>query len=90
MKTKIILSLYNGDYTFIERASPKDKKYTDNLSKCISIEDELKKLLDTEKFSLVEKVLFHQNQMSAVEMENAFAKGFSLALSLLLETLSEK
>lgn len=31
MKPKTILSLYNGDYTFIERPSPKDKKYTDNL-----------------------------------------------------------
>lgn len=84
MKPKTILSLYNGDYTFIERPSPKDKKYTDNLSKCISVEDQLKKLLDTENFSLVEKALFYQNQMSAVEMENAFIEGFSLAVSLLL------
>lgn len=90
MKPKTILSLYNGDYTFIERPSPKDKKYTDNLSKCISVEDQLKKILDTENFSLVEKALFYQNQMSAVEMENAFIEGFSLAVSLLLESLSEK
>lgn len=90
MKPKTILSLYNGDYTFIERPSPKDKKYSDNLSKCISVEDKLKKILDTENFSLVEKALFYQNQMSAVEMENAFIEGFSLAVSLLLESLSEK
>ena len=37
MKAKTILSLYNGEYTFIERPVSKDSRYTDNLSKCISI-----------------------------------------------------
>ena len=54
MNTKTILSLYNGEYTCVEKPASKDKRYTDNLSKCISIE------------------------------------GFSLAVSLLLEAISEK
>lgn len=90
MKPKTILSLCNGDYTFIERPFPKDKQYTDNLSKCILVEEQLKKLLNTENFSLVEKALFYQTQMSAVEMENTFIEGFSLAVSLLLESFLEK
>ena len=37
MNSKTILSLYNGDYSCIERPTSKDKRYTENLSKCISI-----------------------------------------------------
>lgn len=90
MEPKTILSLFSGDYTYIERPSPKDKRYTSNLSNCISTEEKLKKLLDSETFELVEKALFYQNEMSSVEMESAFVEGFSLAVSLLLESLSEK
>ncbi len=90
MKAKTILSLYNGEYTFIERPISKDSRYTDNLSKCISIEDKLEKLVDTETFDLITKALEYQNEMSSVEMEEAFIEGFSLAVSLLLEAISEK
>lgn len=90
MKSKTILSLYNGDYTYIERPAPKDKQYTENLSKCIAVQENLAKLVDKEIFSLIEKTLEYQNEMSSVEMENAFIEGFSLAVSLLLESLSEK
>lgn len=90
MKAKTILSLYNGEYTFIERPVTKDSRYTDNLSKCISIEDKLEKLVDTETFDLITKALEYQNEMSSVEMEEAFIEGFSLAVSLLLEAISEK
>lgn len=90
MKAKTILSLYNGDYTFIERPTSKDRRYTENLSKCISIEDKLEKLVDTETFDLITKALEYQNEMSSVEMEEAFIEGFSLAVSLLLEAIAEK
>lgn len=90
MKAKTILSLYNGEYTFIERPISKDSRYTDILSKCISIEDKLEKLVDTETFDLITKALEYQNEMSSVEMEEAFVEGFSLAVSLLLESLSKK
>lgn len=90
MKAKTILSLYNGEYTFIERPVTKDSRYTDNLSKCISIEDKLEKLVDKETFGLITKTLEYQNEMSSVEMEEAFIEGFSLAVSLLLEALSKK
>ena len=90
MRAKTILSLYNGEYTFIERPVTKDSRYTDNLSKCISIEDKLEKLVDKETFDLITKALEYQNEMSAVEMEEAFIEGFSLAISLLLESLSKK
>ncbi len=90
MKAKTILSLYNGEYTFIERPVTKDSRYTDNLSKCISIEDKLEKIVDKETFDLITKALEYQNEMSSVEMEEAFIEGFSLAVSLLLESLSKK
>ena len=57
MNAKIILSLYNEKYTFIEKLASKDKRYTDNLSKCISIEEKLEKILDVETYSLVEKLI---------------------------------
>lgn len=90
MKAKTILSLYKGEYTFIERPVTKDSRYTDNLSKCISIEDKLEKIVDKETFDLITKALECQNEMSSVEMEEAFIEGFSLAVSLLLESLSKK
>ena len=90
MKAKTILSLYNGEYTFIERPVTKDSRYTDNLSKCISIEDKLEKIVDKETFDLITKALEYQSEMSSVEMEEAFIEGFSLAVSLLLESLSKK
>lgn len=90
MKAKTILSLFNGEYTFIERPCTKDSRYTENLSKCISIEDKLEKLVDTETFDLINKALEYQNEMSSVEIEEAFIEGFSLAVSLLLESLWKK
>ncbi len=90
MKAKTILSLYNGEYTFIERPISKDSRCADNLSKCISIEDKLEKLVDKETFDLITKALECQNEMSSAEMEEAFIEGFSLAISLLLESLSKK
>lgn len=90
MKAKTILSLYNGEYTFIERPVTKDSRYTDNLSKCISIEDKLEKIVDKETFDLITKALEYQNEMSSIEIEQAFVEGFSLAVSLLLEAISEK
>ena len=69
MKAKTILSLYNGEYTFIERPVTKVSRYTDNLSKCISIEDKLEKIVDKETFDLITKALEYQNEISDVEME---------------------
>lgn len=90
MDSKTILSLYNGEYTFIERPTSKNKKYTDNLSKCIAIEEKLEKLVDEETFSLIEKALEYHSIMNSIEIEDSFVGGFSLAISLVLEALSEK
>ena len=46
MKPKTLLSLYNGQYTFIERDAPSDKRHKENLSKCVELEKELQKLVD--------------------------------------------
>ena len=40
--------------------------------------------------NLITEALECQNEMSSVEMEHAFINGFSLAISLLLEAISEK
>lgn len=90
MKAKKIVELYNGDYTYIERKPPDDKRYHDNQSKCIAIEEKLATLVDKEIFYLIEKELEYQTAMSDVEMEYAFVEGFSLAATLLLEAISEK
>lgn len=84
MNSKAILSLYNGDYSCIERPIPKDSKYAKALSKCAKLQEKLAQLMDKDTFSLIEKVL--EYQISAIEME----EGFSLVISLLLEALSEK
>ena len=60
------------------------------LSKCVELEKELQKLVDENTFSLITKALEHQSDMMEVEVECAFVEGFSLAVSLLLEALSEK
>lgn len=90
MEAKTLISIYNEDYSCIERPTSKDKRYTDNLSKCISVEENLEKLLDSDTYSLVEKLLEYRNIMSIVELEDTFVESFSLAVTLLLEALSKK
>ena len=68
MKARALLSIYNGDYSCIERPTSKDKRYTENLSKCISIEENLEKILEPDTYSLVEKLLEYHNIMSIVEL----------------------
>ena len=90
MNSKTILSLYNGDYSCIERPIPKDSKYAKALSKCTDLQEKLAQLVDKETFSLIEKVLEYQSELSAIEMEEVFTEGFSLAVSLLLEAISKE
>ena len=90
MNSKTILSLYNGDYSCIERPIPKDSKYAKSLSKCTDLQEKLAQLVDKDTFSSIEKVLEYQSELSAIEMEEVFTEGFSLAVSLLLEALSKK
>ena len=90
MKAKKIVELYNGDYSYIERKPPEDKRYHDNMSKCLALQEKLATLVDKEIFDLIEKELECQTAMSDVEMEYAFVEGFSLAVTLLLEAISEK
>lgn len=90
MKVKTFLSIYYGDYSCIERPTSKDKQYTDNLSKCISIEENLDKILKPDTYSLVKKLLEYHNIMSIVELEDTFVESFPLAVTLLLESISKK
>lgn len=90
MKPKTILSLYNGDYSFIEKDSPVDERHSKNFDKCSEIENLLKNTLDKESFDLFVKAMDSQSDMLEVEIEQAFIEGFSLAVSLLLEALSGK
>lgn len=89
MSAKTILSLCNGEYSFIERPA-NDSKYKEHLSKCVSLEDELQKLVDGTTFSLIEKAMEEHARMSSIEIEQAFIEGFSLVISFLLEAISEK
>lgn len=90
MNSKSILSLYNGEYTCIEKPIPKDSKYTKTLSKCTNLQEKLAQLVDKETFALIDKTLECQNELSAIEMEEVFVEGFSLAISLVLEAISNK
>lgn len=86
MNAKTIKSLYNGDYTCIEKPIVENSKY----SKCTSLQEELMHLVDKETFSRIDNVLNCMNELSDIEVEESFVEGFSLAISLLLEALSEK
>ena len=90
MKAKAILSLYNGEYTFIVPKPSDDERYSRNLSKCISLENQLQKLVTPDIYSLITEALESQNEKSSVEMQLTFINGFPLAVSLLLEAISEK
>ena len=70
MNSKTILSLYNGDYSCIERPIPKDSKYAKALSKCTNLQEKLAQLVDKETFSLIEKVLEYQGELSAIQRNN--------------------
>lgn len=74
----------------MERPISKDSEYKEHLSKCVSFEDELQKLVDEFTFSIIEKAMEEHSIMFSIEIEQAFVEGFSLALSLLLEAISEK
>ncbi len=87
MNAKTIKSLYNGDYTCID---VENSKYSEALSKCTSLQEELVHLVDKETFSRIDNVLDCMNELSDIEAEESFVEGFSLAISLLLEALSEK
>lgn len=50
MSVNTILSLFNGEYTFSVRSTSNNLKYKENLEKYITIEDNLQKLVDDEKF----------------------------------------
>ena len=90
MSTKTILSLCNGEYNFMEQPISKNSEYKEHLSKCVSFEGELQKLVDGSTFSIIEKAMEEHSIMSSIEIEQAFVEGFSLAVSLLLEAISEK
>ena len=84
MNSKTILSLYNGDYSCIERPIPKDSKYAKALSKCTDLQEKLAQLVDKDTFSLIEKVLEFLCVFSVIVMVEVLTEGFSLAVSLLL------
>ena len=58
-----------------------DQQY-DDILKMESVKSSLK--------GVVEKLLEYHNIMSIVELEDTFVEGFSLAVTLLLESLSKK
>ena len=90
MNAKTIKSLYNGIYTCIEKPILENSKYSKALSKYTSLQEELMHLVDKETFSRIDNVLDCMNELSDIENEESFIEGFSLAISLLLEALSEK
>ena len=90
MNVKTIKSLYNGDYTCIEKPIVENSKYSKALSKCTSLQEELMRSVDKETFSRFDNVLDCMNELSDIESEEAFIEGFALAVSLLLEALSKK
>ena len=50
MNSKTILSLYNGDYSCIERPITKDSKYAKSLSKYTDLQEKLAQLVDKKTF----------------------------------------
>lgn len=64
------------NYSCIERPIPKNSRYSKALSKCTNLQEKLAQLVDKETFSLIEKVLAYQNELSAIEIEKVFQKVF--------------
>ncbi len=90
MNNKTIKSLYNGDYTCIEKPISENFQYSKTLSKCTSLQEELSHLVEKETFSLIDNVLDCMNELSDIKAEEAFIEGFSLAVLLLLEAILKK
>lgn len=90
MNSKSILTLYNGEYTCIEKTITKVSKYSKTLSKCTNLEEKLTQLVDKETFSLIDNSLECQSELSSIEMEKVFVEVFSLAMPLVLEAISNK
>lgn len=55
MVANTILSLCNGNYSFLER--PNNSKYKEQLSKYLSIKEKLKDTLDKETFSIFKEII---------------------------------
>lgn len=86
MNAKTIKSLYNGEYTCIERPIPKDSKYNKTLSKCTNLQEKLTHLVDKETFSLINNVLDYLNELSIIDTEEAFIEGFFSSYKLTLRS----
>lgn len=61
-------ALYNREYTCIEKPIHKDSKYAKILSKYTNLQEKLAQLVDKETFSLIDKTLECQSELSAIEI----------------------
>ena len=87
MKPSQILSLYNGEYSFVDNSMPDSHRYHKVVSKSAALQERLKSLVDKDIFDLIDKELEYQNEITSIEMEYAYVGGFSFAVSLILEAI---
>ena len=88
MKPSQILSLYNGEYSFVDNPMPNSHRYHKVISKSAALQEKLKTLVDNDIFDLIDKELEYQNEIASIEMEYAYVGGFSFAISLILEAIA--
>ena len=88
MKPSQILSLYNGECSFVDNSMPDSHRYHKVVSKSSDLQDKLKRLVDKDVFDLIDKELEYQSEIASIEMEYAYVGGFSFAIKLLLEGVS--
>ena len=88
MKPSQILSLYNGEYSFVDNSRPNSHRYHKVVSKSSALQAELKSLVDKNIYDLIDKELEYQNEIASIEMEYAYVGGFSFAISLFLEAIA--
>lgn len=88
MKPSQILSLYNGEYSFVDNSMPNSHWYRKVVTKSSALQEKLKTLVDKNIFDLIDKEVEYQNEIASIEMECAYVGGFSFAISLILEAIA--
>lgn len=65
----------------------KNEKYKEVVNRRSNKEDVVRNSVSGEDFSLIQEYIELENEASAIEMEEAFIKGFSTACQLIIDSL---
>lgn len=87
MDKKAIRELYKGIEEDLSVELTNNKKYKEIVNRRRNKEEVIRTDLSNSEFELIQEYIEIENEASAVEMEEAFVKGFSIAYLLLIDSL---